>query len=275
MSGIIWLASYPKSGNTWLRAFLHNLLLNPDAPLPPDALNRVATGDHDIKLFETVAGRSLADEPDETLYRLIPETHRYLAHLDPAQPIFVKTHHYLGMAQGVPLVTMQWTTGAIYVVRDPRDVAISFADHYGLTMDRAIASMNDPTNYLLRGPHNMAQHLKDWSSHVQSWTHKPNPRLHVVRYEDMLAKPGPTFKKIAHFLGLDPAADQLTKAIRFSSFKELRKQEEEKGFSERTPTSRRFFRKGETGQWRTGLSLAQRQAIESAHGATMKRFGYL
>jgi hypothetical protein len=256
MGKIVWLASYPKSGNTWLRAFLHNLFRNPAAwfrefdPRPATQLS-----------YEDVA--KLRPKVQAALTRVFPDN------------VFVKTHSALVESHGVPMHMMELTAGAIYVMRNPLDVVVSFADHYGLTIDAAIVELNRPMMMSPNEERHVYQVFGSWSENVESWTANPNPALHVMRYEDMLEKPLETFGKVARFLGLKPAPDRLQRAIDLAAFGKLRQQEEQTGFRERSEKSERFFREGRAGQWREKLTPAQIEAITAAHRAQMTRFGYL
>jgi hypothetical protein len=121
----------------------------------------------------------------------------------------------------------------------------------------------------------MYEILGSWSENVESWTGQPNPALHVMRYEDMLAQPERTFGALTRFLGLDTTAERLRRVIELSSFDKLREQEERIGFNERSTMSKRFFRVGRAGQWRTKLTPAQVEAVVRANEKQMRRFGYL
>lgn len=274
MAGIIWLASYPKSGNTWLRAFLHNLLQDPAKPMEINALDRFTHGDTLRHWYETVAGGPIADWPPERIAQLRPKVHRMLSQSFP-DSVFVKTHNALAEVHGVPLITMDYTTAAIYVVRDPRDVAVSMTHHFGLTLDQAVAMLNNAEAATGMDDRNVQQFYGSWSTHVNSWTGQPAQGLHILRYEDMHQRPRTAFGEVVRFLGLPPDRRRLEKAIRFSSFKVLQNQERRDGFKERSVHAEAFFRAGRAGQWRELLSSAQQAAIEAAHGEVMRRFGYL
>ena len=96
-----------------------------------------------------------------------------------------------------------------------------------------------------------------------------------MRYEDMLAQPEQSFGALTRFLGLDTTAERLRQVIELSSFDKLREQEEQLGFNERSTMSKRFFRAGRAGQWRTKLTPAQVEAVVRANEKQMRRFGYL
>jgi hypothetical protein len=274
MGAIIWLASYPKSGNTWLRAFLHNLLRNPQEGYDINKLD-------DFTLSESAYGwyRMIDDRPVE-VYSLAevaamrPQVHRRLTTVFP-DSIFVKTHCAVMEDHGVPTVTFEVTAGAIYVVRNPLDVAISYAHHVGTSLDDTIGLMALSRATSPAGNNHVHELLGSWSEHVESWTAKPSPGLHVVRYEDMLEKPQSAFGGIVRFLGLKPPRDRIERAIARSSFKVLQEKERRHGFKEKSEKAERFFREGKAGQWRKLLTQDQVDRVIAAHSEQMRRFGYL
>lgn len=275
MGGIVWLASYPKSGNTWLRAFLHNLLRNPERPADINQLDQFCLGDSLAAWYERAAGgRKVVEMERAEIQRLRPKVHEAFTRAHP-DSVFAKTHNMLGEVEGVPLVSMAHTVGAIYVLRNPLDVALSLADHFGLPLADAVGMMNNPEAGTRTDARTVFEFYGTWSQHVWSWTREERPNLIWVRYEDLLEKPREAFGRIARFLGLDPPKPRLEKAIRFSSFKVLREQEARAGFRERSVHSERFFRVGQAGQWRRALAPELVDALIAVNRAQMVRFGYL
>jgi hypothetical protein len=124
-------------------------------------------------------------------------------------------------------------------------------------------------------PEQVRQKQLTWSQHVLSWVDAKELNRRIIRYEDMLAEPIGTFTQAAEFLQLPTEFTLIEKAIRFSNFKELSRQESEKGFKERLGSKQRFFRVGHSGDWRHKLSSKQIQLILKDHGHVMQRFGYL
>lgn len=274
MGGIVWLASYPKSGNTWLRAFLHNLLRNPEHPADINQLDRFCYGDSLAPLYERVAGRKVGELSRAEIQGLRPKVHEGFAQSFP-DTVFAKTHNMMAEVEGVPLITMAHTAGAIYVLRNPLDMALSLADHFGLGPDQAVHMLNNPEAGSLTDDRTVFEVYGSWSQHVWSWTREERPNLLWLRYEDMLEKPLQSFGRIAQFLGFRPPRPRLEKAIRFSSFKVLAGQEASRGFRERSVHSQRFFRVGKAGQWRKALSAQQVRALVEGNREQMARFGYL
>ena len=275
MPGILWLASYPKSGNTWLRAYLANLFRNPARPIPINDLPNHAFGDNFLIHYEQYSGKK-ADELDaDDIVRLRPQVHEWIA-LSSPDTVMVKTHSACVMADDVPLITPAATAAAIYIIRNPLDLVSSFANHYQTSIDRAIELTADPNYILPSVPGQLEQVLLDWSSHVRSWTQARGMRLHVMRYEDMARGPYKTFAALSRFLGLPEEKARINKAIRFSTFGEMKKQESADGFVEARPDGKaKFFRSGKAGGWRKELSEAQIARIIEAHGEVMTQFGYL
>ena len=274
LTHITWIASYPKSGNTWLRVFLANYLDGGEAPVAINDLPGLSHGEMAAGLFGQIAGKPVAALDGEAVQRLRPVVHRAIAGLR-RDPNLVKTHNALVSLFGVPIVTPAVTRNAVYVLRNPLDVAISYADHFGVSLDQAIAALARADNRTKTTEKLVFQFLADWSTHVKSWLQAPGLPLHTVRYEDMLEEPHETFGAAVRFLGLPLDTARLERAIRHSAFSELRAQESASGFHERSAESDAFFREGRAGQWRDKLAPAQVDAIVEAHGEVMARHGYL
>ena len=273
--GILWMASYPKSGNTWLRAFLANYMKNPCAPMPIDELPQFVLGDGIAGPYEQVAGGPVDKMTVEEIQTLRPKVHEMFAWSSP-DTVFVKTHNAISVLDGIPTITPDATAGAIYVVRNPLDVAVSYAHHYGISYDRAITAMASEDSVAPMHGNQIHQYLGSWSTHVRSWAKAPGLKCHVIRYEDMTHKPEKTWRALIKFLDLPLETPRLKKAIKFSAFKVLAKQEKEDGFVEAVPLDDRvFFRKGKTGAWRKELTADEVKRVVDRHGEVMAEHGYL
>jgi aryl sulfotransferase len=275
MGGIFWLASYPKSGNTWLRAFLATLVSGEPADinklifLGAIASNRSA--------FDEALGIAAADLSLEQQTNLRPRAYEIWA-AEAERPLYCKAHDcYHSTPAGEPLFPTGITRGAVYIVRDPRAVAVSLAHHTGRTIDEEIARMADAnasfSSSTDRLDPQLRQRLGSWSDHVQSWLTAPFP-VHLVRYEDMHADPVAVFGAVARFLDLPQEPEQIAAAVAATSFSRLAEQERASGFVERSRNAAVFFREGRIDGWREALTAAQVARIVAAHGATMRRYGY-
>jgi hypothetical protein len=271
---ILWLASYPRSGNTWLRAFLHNLFRNSDEPYDINRLKDFTLIDSDARWYRMLDSRPPTELTKEEVAALRPRAHAAMTAAFP-DTVFVKTHSALVEDRGTPMITLEHTAGAIYVVRNPLDVAVSYSHHYGVSLDEAVAAMNRPGNQSIANQENFVYELHgSWSEHVQSWTAAPSQALHVVRYEDMAEEPARAFGGVARFLGLNVESDRLTRAIERSRFGVLQQQEVRHGFRERSRKADRFFRAGEVGQGSRLLTPDHIDALCAANRESMMRFGY-
>ena len=275
---IVWLASYPKSGNTWFRVFLSNLFSKTNKPVDindlfatPIASNRV--------LFDEITGLSSADLTPEEIDNLRPEVYQHAAK-NSNEIIYQKIHDaWLPTSSGAPLIPPSVTKCVIYFVRNPLDVAVSFTNHLSKPLDITVKIMADNA-YALSSKQDrlniqLQQKLLSWSGHLKSWIDDSNLPLITLRYEDMKEKPFESFSKAVKFIGLNFTDEEIQRAIDFSDIKEMQKQEAEKGFKEKPIKTPTFFRKGVTGDWRNELSPELVQSICISHKAMMQRLGYL
>ena len=267
MGKIVWLASYPKSGNTWVRAFLHNYIVNAETP---HSINNLV----DFSVAECAAafyGADAASLTTEQVQALRPSVHKQLTQLQP-DLVFVKTHNAHLSVHGIPLCTPAFTAGSLFMVRDPRDVALSYAAFTRRSVDEIIDFMNDTRASNAPDENQVFEHLSSWSQHAISWVASPQRLL--VRYEDLLAEPERYFARIIRFIGMGEVdAVRLQRAIAFSSFDRLAGQEKAEGYRA-AGRAEKFFRAGAAGQWRAHLTPAQARRLESAHGEVMQKFGY-
>jgi len=275
-SGIVWLASYPKSGNTWTRSFLHNLAKIKSGETGPQSINamqRYTVWDIAKPLYAEVLGYEPTDEHRPQIAAVRHKVQQRIA--DSLEGlIFAKTHAALIVNRGHTTLNFAVTSGAIYIIRNPLDVAISFAHHMGSSVNHAIDLMGHRGLESAMGSSAVYETYGSWSENVLSWTRKPHPAVYIMRYEDMLAEPVKTFGRLARHLLQEASSNELEEAIERSSFERLQSQEEQMGFIERPKEAQRFFREGRAGQWKDVLTAAQIKTIVRDHGEQMARFGY-
>jgi len=275
VAGIWWLASYPKSGNTWLRAVIASLVsgraadINSLDVLGSNAIYRFG--------FDDGLGIESAALSFEQVTNLRPRAYEVWA-AEAAEPIYCKTHDaYRATPAGEPLFPAAATRGAVYVVRDPRAVAVSFSHHSARPLDETIARMDDPHAVFGRAAGQLYQQIHEqlyrWSDHVESWLAAPFP-VHVLRFEDMHADPAGAFAGVARFLGLPCDPERIALAVESTAFFRLQAQERATGFREKPYKAEAFFREGSVEGWRRVLTAEQATRIAAAHGAVMQRLGY-
>ena len=274
MGNIVWLASYPKSGNTWIRAFLANLIANKSAPVTLDELARYCDDEARPELFSAVAGKPSTDLSPGEIAEIRPRVHALIA-ANARGTRFVKTHNYNGALDGHPLHNAEVTAGAVYVVRNPLDVAVSMTHHFGLTVDEAIERLGNDEVATANDAMFVTQLLGSWSFHVRSWAGLASERILIVRYEDLLEKPAKHFAKVAKLVGMGQDRARIDRAIRHAGFGTLSSLEKKHGFVEASDKATRFFRTGRMNQWREALGRGQVQRIVDAHREQMARFGYV
>jgi hypothetical protein len=274
MGGLVWLASYPKSGNTWTRHFLHSLIRGADKPHDINAMIGLTAGDSSANWYKALLDKPLKDCSEEDVAGVrMRANERIAAGADGL--VFVKTHNALVSHHGAPMINGAVTAGAIYIVRNPLDVAISLSHFLSCSIDRAIAYMANEGTVVPNSEKTAYSYYGSWSENVLSWTHRPMQHLHVMRYEDMVERPLDAFGRLADWLLLRPTPRALEAAIEASSFDRLKQQEEEAGFIEKPKSAEKFFREGRAGQWEEILTGLQIAAIVDAHRDQMARFGYL
>lgn len=263
---LLWLASYPKSGSTWMRMFIYAYLGDGTVDI-----NKVFdASDMDTDIYKAVSPLPLEELGIAECFHL--RSAALFGMVSSGQDKIVKTHCCNGLAQGVELIPRVFTRGAIYIMRDPRDIAVSYADHMGKTVDQTIDMMSD--HALTSYRENLSQYISTWSNHVTSWTERVYFKVLAIKYEEMLSAPHNTFRHIAYFLTGGCDEEKLDKSIQSTRFENLRKQEDISGFKERSRHQERFFRNGRSG-WRDVLTPEQVERIERDHGEVMKKVGYL
>lgn len=278
--GIVWLASYPKSGNTWFRIVLSHLL-NQSSSL--NYINDIDT----ILGSPMVANRGWMNKAlgydstklkDDDLDTLRPAAYKaYAQQLE--KTTYIKVHDaYTKLEDNAPLFPEEGCLGAIYFVRNPLDVAISMAHYVNCPIDWSIHMMGNKDFAIpMEGGNQkqIRQKLLSWSLHVESWRSVSNFNTLILRYEDMFYSPEETFTKALQFLHLDFTPDAIRQAIQETSFDKLQQHEKKFGFKEKLTPEGQFFRKGIVGDWKETLTEPQVQKVIRDHGEMMRAYGYL
>lgn len=276
---LVWLASYPKAGSTWFRALLANVAPGRTEPASINSLGAVLASSR--AWFDRAAGVEASDLTHDEVDVLRSRVYASSAAMaGDDEPRFHKIHDaFARPADDEPLVPVDATHGAIYLVRNPLDVCLSYAHHASWDVDTAIERMADDT-FALCGRNDclqnqLRQHVSSWSGHVRSWVDNGRIAVHVVRYEDLSASPAETVAAALAFAGVHPGRALIDRAVEWSRLERLQAQEREAGFGEKPASMPMFFRRGVVGGWRDHLTPEQVARVVSCHVDVMTRFGYL
>jgi aryl sulfotransferase len=278
--GLFWLASYPRSGNTWIRIFLHNYLLDKQTPVDINNMTGIMYASA-RNYLDQFLGIESSDLLDEEIRDLRPTIYRTIAAQDTlfGDLRILKVHDaFETTSQNEPIFPLDVTNGIIYIVRNPLDVAVSLANFYGNSTEYAVEQINDD-KWQLAAQHSrlhshVNQRLSNWSQHVESWISVQNTPKILIYYEELVLSTEKTFKAILEFLGIPINTARLRKAIEFSSFSTLQTQEVDQGFGEKPVVQRSFFYKGQIGTWQHKLSTRLVAKIIEVHFSTMYKLGY-
>lgn len=278
MSGnIFWLASYPKSGNTWMRVLLTNYLRNADQPADINYLDNSLVASA-RQIFDENIGVEASDLTQDEIERYRPYVYERISE-KASGPIFLKVHDaYTMTCEGRPMISTKATGGVVYLVRNPLDVSVSFAHHSAISIDKTVERMGDPTFTFVDNPdrlhRQLRQRLLSWSGHVQSWTNQTEVPILLVHYEDLIADTISTLTKVVQFCGLEEDSKRIAKAVEFSTFERLQSQELKTGFGEKLPEAKSFFRKGVKDSWTRELNSELVERIITDHAAAMTELNY-
>ena len=276
---IIWLASYPKSGNTWVRFFLKSYLSSPDKNL---SLESDINDNFYIKNFPSI---KLLDEMKIDYLKLPNIVKNWLPMQDfinlNNKTNFLKTHNAMCTINNYPFTNINNTLGAIYIVRDPRDIAVSYADFLQISQEKVVDNMISSQHGEYPEVKGKSFHLTitgSWSDHYNSWKNYKGKKIIIIKYEDLISKTYETFSKIIKYLNSVNKVIFDEKRIKFSieqtNFQNLRKLEEKEGFTEKG-LGKFFFRKGKIESWKQELSIDLVKIIEKKFEKEMLELKYL
>ncbi len=281
---IIWLASYPKSGNTLLRSMLCSYYFSKNGEFDFKLLKNIHQFPN-ISLFKNLKIKT--DDELEVVKNYI-NVQQIINQQDGNKLRFLKTHSSLNDINGYKFTDLNNSLGVIYIVRDPRNIIRSFANHSQITLEEAkqnllnvkiLGGKNDPLN-------KSTVHMGSWSSNFKSWKEfkKVNKYL-LIKFEDLISQPAQVFRLILNFVHeltktqLDIDDIKLKNTIKTTSFEYLRKLEEKENFSESATQSKekyvKFFKYGDKENLIKSLPTQINKELEDQLGEEMIELGYL
>ena len=276
---IIWLASYPKSGNTWMWFFIKSYFNPPNKKF---SINHDKDDPYLLETFPTERGFNELNINYQDFYDISKNwiNLQSLINLN-NKTNYLKTHNAMCTINNNKFTDINNTLGAIHIVRDPRDVLVSYSSYKSENIDKTLEILlsNDSYEYSKFNDKFYKRSLMgSWSSHYNSWKNYKSKETLLVKYEDMVNKPNSTFLKVLNYLKkitkVEINHNKLNRAIDETSFENLKNLEIKEGFKV-NPSKKPFFRKGKVGDWKEKLNKDQTQKIEKAFKAEMIELGYI
>ena len=275
---IIWLASYPKSGNTLVRSLLSAYFFSEDGKYTFDQIKNIHQFP-DVNLFKNL-GINVNDQKEVIKNYIVVQNK-----INKKNSIqFYKTHSSLFNIDSNAFTNLKNSLGVIYIVRDPRNIVTSWAHHNDL-------SINDSSDYLIHQKETLGNSNKvyhgTWNYNFQSWkSFKYQDRYLLIKYEDLINDKMNIFLQILEFINkfrkekFSIDIKKINNILNYTSFEKMKKLEKEKGFFEamkdqETGINKPFFNLGPDNKWQNLLDDKIRSKIENAFQEEMSELGYI
>ena len=278
---IIWLASYPKSGNTLVRSLLSSYFFSKDGKFEFNQLNNIKTFPSN-GFFEAL-GININDENE--IYKNYINAQKLINHGKKNKIVFLKTHSSFCKLNGYDFTDAKNTIGAIYIVRDPRNIVTSYSNHFNKTKEESVNNILGDM-FLMEDNTRCRTHIGKWNFHYNSWKNFNSNRIIFVKYEDLIKDTEKSLRKIIKFCGLLTRSrffideSKLKNVVKTTSFHELKKKEKETGFFEaskdkKTGAIKPFFNLGQKNNWKKMLSENDQKKITKIYKKELLELGYL
>ena len=282
---IIWLASYPKSGNTYVRAFLSAYYFSESGHFDFSQIKNIDQFPHEKFFKQKVNNMKEASKQWMPIQRKINQDKKIK---------FFKTHSFLGNYEGNIFTSPETTLGAVYIIRDPRNVLTSLKNHFSLEDDKALKMITDKERWLMSNNGSFASYtyISSWSNNYLSWLRNNQFRRLFIKYEDLITNKYETFRDVIVFTNtLMNRVDgvnklKLHKAIETTNFDVLKKKEmsetfndSESGFKNwrkfHSENKNLFFNLGPENNWKEILKKNISNQVEDNFEKEMKELSYL
>jgi hypothetical protein len=278
---IIWISSYPKSGNTYLRSFLSSYYYSNNGKFDFDQLLNI----HQFPNIKFSKFKPTSKE-EASRYWIFNQNNFF----DKNKLNFVKTHNCLLPFMGNEFTSKNETIGALYIVRDPRNVITSVKHHYSLSYEKALENMLDENCSLLEKSFDQDfsnfTYLNSWSNHYRSWKNNINFETLFIKYEEIEDNKEEIFKKIILFVEKISKKNSIINekkflnSIKSTNFSNLKNKELNEGFEESVYSNKigkkiNFFNLGFSNRWQKLLPLDIKNKINEKFKKNLEELDYL
>ena len=279
---IIWLASYPKSGNTLVRSLLSSYFFSEDGEFNFEMLKKIDQFPY-IKLFNQL-GIDLSNK--EEVEKNYIEAQKII-NKEKGGVQFWKTHNcFCKFDNKYPFTDLKNTAGVIYIVRDPRNVVSSYAHHYQKSLEDSFNDLKSTTVIKQTKNDQLPDLVGSWNFNYNSWKQLKSLNKYIlIKYEDLISDTEKTFINIINFISklinskIEINEKKLKKVIEATSFEKIQKLEKKSGFSEakikKNGEKINFFNLGPENKWEKNLDPKIKSEIENTFRVEMKEIGYL
>ena len=289
---IIWLASYPKSGNTWLRAMLHQIIINKTEKEKNwlSSLHKLVDTYPKIQHFKDLNNSLIQENDFKNKNKIIKNWDKSQKRLNSDKKLkILKTHNMLCSIeierQKFSFTNEENTLGVIHIVRDPRNVITSLKNHFFLkTYSEALDAIKGENKWGGEFEKNQVPHLiSSWEHHFESWALFPKNYI-LFKYEDILDNPKKEINRLIEylqkFIKIDLNEQKIDQIIKDTDFKNLKNLEKEGYFLEsainiKTNDKATFFNLGPKNDYKKILNKEVQFEIEKKFQNTMKKLNYL
>ena len=279
---IIWIASYPKSGNTWIRSLLSTYLYSNDGNFKFQLLKNILKFPSKKKLEYFT--KDFSDIKKISEYWIAAQDRINLYNEN--KSLFLKTHSALCALENNSFTNKRNTQAVIYVVRDPRNVVTSISNHYSSNAEEAYNFMTNNNKMITMGGEDLGicEMLGSWSQHYKSWKNIQFAPILTIKYEDLINDTVNSLTKIINFLeefiNIEIDNNKIIKTVNSCSFENLRNMEKNEGFDEAAYSKKfnkkvNFFNLGKKNNWKNLLNIELEKKIRLAFNNEMKELNYI